>query len=97
MSDNILTGSASKKMNTSTVEDALECPVCFKVPDSPPIYQCVVGHMICEDCHSKVVECPTCRQPLGKTRNFVAEKLIEKIPTRCRYAEEGCDVRWEFS
>ena len=28
--------------------DTLECPVCLDTADTPPIYQCPEGHLICK-------------------------------------------------
>jgi hypothetical protein len=78
----------------SEIKEMVECPVCMNVPDSPPIYQCGNGHILCKACKAQLTHCPTCRQPLGNLRSLVAEKLIEKIPVRCTFAEHGCDVRW---
>ena len=25
----------------------LECPICLEIADSPPIYQCTEGHLLC--------------------------------------------------
>ena len=27
----------------------LECPVCFEIPENPPIYQCESGHIHCNN------------------------------------------------
>ena len=44
----------SRKMSIRELEEALECPVCAKVPQSTPIFQCQNGHMICKTCHAKI-------------------------------------------
>ena len=28
--------------------DTLECPVCLDTADTPPVYQCPEGHLICK-------------------------------------------------
>merc|ERR550519_1730149 len=38
----------------------LECPVCLEVAKEP-IFQCVDGHLICQNCRPKINACPTCR------------------------------------
>ena len=38
--------------------DTLECPVCLDTADTAPIYQCPEGHLVCDDCNAKMVECP---------------------------------------
>ena len=49
--------------------DTLECPVCLDTADTPPIYQCPEGHLICRDCNGKMVECPQCGHALMNARN----------------------------
>ena len=34
--------------------------------------------------------CPTCDSPIGKTRSFIAEKLLAKVPKPCKFAADGC-------
>jgi E3 ubiquitin-protein ligase SIAH1 len=76
------------------IEEMVECPVCFQVPDSPPIYQCDNGHILCKACKAQLTHCPACQQRLFNSRNLIAEQLIEKIPFPCRFAKYGCDARW---
>jgi hypothetical protein len=89
-------GSEMEAIPLPEIEEMVECPVCFQVPESPPIYQCGNGHILCKTCKARLTDCPTCRQPLGNSRCLVAEKLIEKIPVLCTFAKHGCDARWEF-
>lgn len=70
----------------------LECPVCFHLY-LPPIYQCELGHCICESCKDNVAHCPTCHSGFGQTRNFVLEDLIGRTIYPCRYRTEGCRVK----
>ena len=49
--------------------DTLECPVCLDTADTPPVYQCPEGHLICKDCNAKMVECPQCGHSLMNARN----------------------------
>lgn len=44
----------SRKMSVRELEEALECPVCTKVPQATPIFQCDNGHMICKVCRAKI-------------------------------------------
>jgi E3 ubiquitin-protein ligase SIAH1 len=83
----------NKALLFSEIEDTLECPVCFTVPDRSPIFQCPNGHIVCKDCKARIDECPTCRQPIGNLRNLIAEKIIEKIPARCPFFKHGCPDR----
>ena len=45
------------------------------MPRNPPVYQCDRGHMLCNECHGKLNNCPVCRVPLGKTRSLITEKV----------------------
>lgn len=72
--------------------DSVECQVCQEYM-VPPIYQCVVGHNICDTCKPKVRECPTCRGQIAETRNFALEKLTEIMQYPCKNIEEGCYYR----
>lgn len=56
------------------VENLLECPVCLEISQSH-IYQCYSGHNICKNCRFKIQICPTCKQYISDTRNYVAEAL----------------------
>ena len=75
------------------LEESLECPICFIIPQSAPIYQCENGHMICKACHNRLTICPSCRKPLGKIRCMYAERMLEKVSAPCPFAHHGCKVR----
>ena len=77
----------------SELEELLECPVCSELPVYTPIFQCLHGHLICSTCHTKLQQCPQCRKTLGKIRNLLAEKLLAKISSPCRFANNGCTAR----
>ena len=83
------TESAGIKSSEDIRED-LECPVCFKIPRTTPIYQCEQGHIHCKTCHPRLQNCPVCRGPIGNTRNLVVEKIISKLPVQCANFENGC-------
>ena len=74
------------------LEEFLECNVCLNVPDTAPIYQCDNGHLFCKNCIMKLSSCPCCRGQLSRIRNLLAEKILDKIPTGCRFKDYGCDV-----
>jgi E3 ubiquitin-protein ligase SIAH1 len=93
MTEKIQPESEMEMIPLSEIKEMVECSVCFHVPESPPIYQCDNGHILCKACKAQLAECTTCRQRLGNLRSLVAEKLIEKIPVRCKFAEHGCDAR----
>lgn len=51
-----------------------ECPVCFE-HIVPPVYQCLLGHLICHKCVLMCDNCPTCRNPFNSKRNLYMEKV----------------------
>ena len=60
------------------VEDfSCECTVCLDDFDNqkviPVVWQC--GHMVCESCTDKMIECPTCRED----KQYVSAKCIEYL------------------
>ena len=59
--------------------DTLECPVCLDTADTSPIYQCPEGHLVCEECNAKMVECPQCGHSLMNARNRTAEALALRL------------------
>ena len=71
----------------------LECPVCFEVPETTPIYQCANQHIHCDKCHPKLDRCPICRITINlNDRSLLAEKIHEKVLVACKYKGE-CSVR----
>ncbi|XP_072382344.1 uncharacterized protein [Diabrotica undecimpunctata] len=56
----------------------LECPCC-KEYMSPPIYQCLAGHTVCNVCKPTYEKCPSCEELIQKTRNFTLEELSKKV------------------
>ena len=77
--------------SSEDIREDLECPVCFKIPRTTPIYQCEQGHIHCKTCHPRLRDCPVCRGSIGNTRNLVVEKIICKLPVRCTNFENGCE------
>ena len=62
-----------------SLKEDLDCPVCYDVPESLPIYQCTQGHIICNSCYPKLNNCPVCRVNLkSKIRALIAEKILQK-------------------
>ena len=57
----------------------LECPVCMDTADRAPIYQCPEGHLLCESCNGRLLDCPQCGHALMNARNRLAEELAEKL------------------
>jgi hypothetical protein len=79
-------------ISADDLKDVLECPVCLRIPRSAPIFQCERGHVVCSECHPKLVTCPVCRLPLGKTRSLISEKVLSRLPTLCAFSDHGCTV-----
>ena len=62
-----------------SLKEDLDCPVCYDVPESLPIYQCTQGHIICNSCYPKLNNCPVCRVILSpQIRALTAEKILQK-------------------
>jgi len=90
--------STEKVISTEDLREYFECPICFNVPRTPPIYACPVGHMICCQCRPRLQACPTCRLPYPgqgeqNHRLYFAERLLEeRVPIACSFAEFGCEL-----
>ena len=69
--------------STEDLREELECPVCYKIPTSTPIFQCDQGHIHCKLCHPKLQFCPICRIHLAETRALLAEKLLARLTMKC--------------
>ena len=77
-----------------SIADEFECPVCLLIPREVPIPACSVGHIVCKKCRENVTNCPTCRRRMPKDgTNYLANKLIEKIPHPCKYRQLGCQIK----
>ena len=76
--------------SSEDLREDLQCPVCFSIPRSGPIYQCESGHLHCKKCHPGLRQCPICRGQIGNTRSLMTEKLIAKLTTKCSFTEQGC-------
>ena len=68
--------------NINDLLNTLECPVCLDTADSPPIYQCPEGHLLCQRCNQRLVDCPQCGHALMNSRNRIAEDLAIKLQVR---------------
>ena len=79
----------------SSLAAKVECPVCFEVPKSGPIFSCVNGHLVCKECRRD--SCPTCRAPLGRSTSLLALTVIQQIPHPCKFEPQGCDARLALS
>ena len=73
----------------------LECPVCFTLPDSEGIFNCLNGHVLCGKCRPRIRFCPVCREPKIIRSPFcerMAKQAIEeKAKVICKFADFGCD------
>jgi Seven in absentia protein family/Zinc finger, C3HC4 type (RING finger) len=93
-----MSGEAGTNQNDNTLirqlKEFIECTVCYSVPDATPIYQCNNGHLFCDECNEKLNSCPFCRVRLSnvRVRSLVAEKFLDKIPTRCNFEDYGCNM-----
>jgi hypothetical protein len=72
----------------------LTCTICYDAPDKR-IYQCVNGHLVCEECDSKLSDraCPVCRDAYNfgtfkRIRNRSAEQSIASLLTTCNECNE---------
>ena len=76
------------------IKSQLECPVCFNIPRDLPIPSCPSGHIVCRPCKKRVTHCPTCRQPMpANMTNSVVGGLIEQVQHRCKFNDQGCEVK----
>ena len=80
--------------NLLELKEGLECPVCLQLPQQTPIYQCENGHIVCKNCHQKLVNCPQCRRPLGKNRNLFAENFLVYFMKPCPFSKHGCQQKF---
>ena len=71
-------------MSNDDLKD-IECPVCLRIPRSSPVFQCENGHIVCNECHPKLVICSVCRIPLGKIRSRISEMVLVKLPSACKF------------
>ena len=76
------------------ITSQLECPVCYNIPRELPIPSCKSGHIVCRPCKKMVRDCPTCRQPMpADMTNSVVGSLIEQVQHKCKYSDQGCEVK----
>lgn len=77
---------ANKKMQfINKLKDKIECPVCYEIPRSGPVFVCPNGHIVCSGCKRDI--CPSCRAHMGKVKSLLAETIIENIQHQCKYAD----------
>ncbi|KAF5298241.1 hypothetical protein FQR65_LT09752 [Abscondita terminalis] len=78
----------STNMHNNILFD-LECPVCNWYM-CEPIYQCISGHSVCNNCKSNVQHCPTCRANMSDIRNFTLEAVSSHVKLYCENKKSGC-------
>ncbi|XP_057655745.1 uncharacterized protein LOC130893534 isoform X1 [Diorhabda carinulata] len=74
------------------IRQLFECFIC-KDYMVPPIYQCVAGHSLCNDCKSKVEKCPSCESKIEETRNIILENISETVELPCSFESKNCTFR----
>ncbi|KAK3140704.1 hypothetical protein QOZ80_5AG0404630 [Eleusine coracana subsp. coracana] len=82
--------------------DALDCGVCF-LPLKPPIFQCQVGHAVCEHCRdsfvvavpggSSSIKCHVCGVAGGYHRCHVINRVVGSVRVPCANAAYGCNAK----
>ena len=61
------------------IRDLLECPVCKETIKSVPVYQCINGHVICNECIRESTSCPICRNNSKPARSLKLEKIVQRL------------------
>lgn len=74
----------------------LECPVCLD-HITPPVKQCIKGHLVCSDCFPRLHHCPTCRSAMCDERNLAIEQISRLLQYPCRYHPMGCKEAFPLS
>ena len=55
----------------------LQCPVCLQAIKHVPVFQCQNGHVICKDCHPRLLACPVCRtEAIWNIRSLISEDIV---------------------
>jgi hypothetical protein len=82
-----MTRTAHKSKESSSnfeenIRKILECPICWETIRTVPVYQCINGHVVCNECITKLESCcPICRINNSTfIRNRKLEEIIEKLP-----------------
>ena len=84
---------ANSANSSDKMRQELQCPICLKLPESTPIYQCKSGHLICKDCAPKLNHCGVCRVRLQPSiRSLIAEKMFTEFEVKCKFQKNGCDT-----
>jgi len=78
-------------VDTNELLQLLECPVCLD-HITPPVKQCIKGHLVCTDCFPRLPHCPTCRSTMSTERNLAMEQVSRLLQFPCRYHPMGCKI-----
>jgi len=79
----------------SSLQNLMECPICFEIPKKAPIPCCRNGHLMCSSClgNSEIRECPACKVAMNANNhclNTLANSILDLIPHSCRFKIHGC-------
>ena len=68
--------------------EAMECPVCLQLPRNiykEGVYNCHLGHIICNDClngfklrYGNRFDCPQCRSQWRPAKNLIATNYLKR-------------------
>lgn len=83
-------------VDTESLLTLVECPVCLD-HITPPIKQCVIGHLVCNECFPRLTNCPTCRSTMSQERNLAMEQVSRLLQFPCRYHPLGCKKAFTLS
>ncbi|XP_034482933.1 cysteine and histidine-rich protein 1 homolog [Drosophila innubila] len=82
------------------------CNVCLELPNPDENYQCSLGHILCEDCVTRLLaeaalksseaQCPHCRTPISwkeLTKNLAVGQTLCELPKTCADCEQQMEYK----
>ena len=77
----------------------LQCNICQKTPNGPPLYGCEQSHLVCANCRElggALLSCPQCGSENLNNRQLVAEELLmtelgKNNLVSCPFSVSGCN------
>ncbi|EDW19005.1 cysteine and histidine-rich protein 1 homolog [Drosophila mojavensis] len=82
------------------------CTVCLELPHPDDSYQCTLGHIVCEDCvtrllaeavlNSRDAQCPHCRTHISwqeLTKNLAVGQTLWELPKSCSDCEQQMEYK----